>query len=221
MVYLASKSPRRRALLALLDVDFATLDVDVAEQRRPDEAAIDYVRRVAADKATAGLSLVAGTPDATVLGADTEVILDDVVFGKPLDAADAGVMLRRLSGRTHLAVSAVTLLSAARRADALCTSEVTFATVDDAAIARYLESGEWEGKAGGYAIQGRAQAFIAHLSGSHSGVMGLPLCETEGLLAGFELLKVSQGLSGAPGVAATAPRRAGNARPLAAGLRAP
>lgn len=185
MMYLASKSPRRRDLLALLDVDFTLLDVDVAEQRAMTEPALDYVRRVACDKALAGLARVAHDAQAIVLGADTEVILDDAVFGKPHDAADAEAMLRRLSGCTHLAVSAVTLASAGTRLHAICASEVTFATLDDDAIARYLASGEWSGKAGAYAIQGRAQTFIAGLSGSYSGVMGLPLFETAELLRSF------------------------------------
>ena len=180
MLYLASQSPRRRELLARLNVDFRVLDVAVVECRQPHESPADYVRRVALDKARAGLSAM---PDALVLAADTEVVLDDEVFGKPRDARDAAGMLRRLSGRTHQVLSAVCLLSSGRKADALSVSEVTFAELDDAAIDAYVASGEPEGKAGAYAIQGAAQAFIAHLSGSYSGVMGLPLHETARLLA--------------------------------------
>ncbi len=186
MLYLASQSPRRRELLARLGRPFAALDLDVPEQRQPGEPADDYVRRVAREKAGAGLLEVAAIPGARVLGADTEVVLDDDVFGKPRDAADAAAMLRRLSGRAHRVVTVVWLVSAAREAEATSVSEVTFGELDEAAIEAYLAGGEWQGKAGAYAIQGAAQAFIAHLSGSHSGVMGLPLYETARLLDGFD-----------------------------------
>jgi septum formation protein len=185
MLYLASKSPRRSELLARLGLDFGLLDVDVPEHRAPGEPAEDYVRRVAREKAGAGLLQVVGVAGAVVLGGDTEVVLADEVFGKPRDAADAAAMLRRLSGRTHRVLSALSLVSASREAMAMSVSEVTFAELDDADIADYLASGEWEGRAGAYAIQGRAQAFIEHLSGSYSGVMGLPLHETARLLRDF------------------------------------
>lgn len=189
MLHLASQSPRRRELLARLGVAFDVLDVDVPEQRAPGEPAADYVRRVAREKAGAGLLQVVAVSDALVLGGDTEVVLDDAVFGKPRDAADAADMLRRLSGRTHQVVSAVSLVSAGREAQAVSVSEVTFDRLDDAAIARYVASGEPMGRAGGYAIQGFAEAFIAHLSGSYSGVMGLPLRETAGLFRDFGVLE--------------------------------
>jgi len=183
MLYLASQSPRRRELLARLGVDFRVLDIAVAECRQPHESPTDYVRRVAGDKARAGLST---KPDALVLAADTEVVLDDEVFGKPRDARDAAGMLRRLSGRTHQVLSAVCIAASGdRMAQALSVSEVTFAALDDGMIDAYVASGEPQGKAGAYAIQGMAQAFIPHLSGSYSGVMGLPLHETARLLAEF------------------------------------
>ena len=187
MLHLASQSPRRTELLARLGLDFGVIRVDVPEQRQSGEPALDYVRRVAREKAGAGLLQVVAVPDAVVLGADTEVLLDDEVFGKPADAADARAMLRRLSGRIHQVISSVSLVSAAREAQAMSVSEVTFCDLDEATIAAYVASGEPEGKAGAYAIQGRAQAFIAHLSGSYSGVMGLPLFETAGLLRQFGL----------------------------------
>lgn len=182
MLYLASKSPRRRELLGRLGLPFDVLDLDIPEHRLPGEAAEDYVRRVAREKAGAGLLTVVGNPAAVVLGADTEVVLDDEVFGKPRDGADAAAMLRRLSGRRHRVMSAVSLVSPAREVQALSVSEVSFAELSDAEIAAYVATGEPAGKAGGYAIQGGAELFITCLSGSYSGVMGLPLHETACLL---------------------------------------
>ena len=158
------------------------LDIDVPEVRGHGEPPLDYVSRVAREKAGAGLLHVVAVPGAWVLGADTEVILDDEVFGKPADAAAAARMLHRLSGRTHTVATAVWLVSAGQEHQAVSVSEVTFDALDEACVERYIASGEWQGKAGAYGIQGGAQAFIRHLSGSHSGVMGLPLFETGRLL---------------------------------------
>jgi septum formation protein len=185
MLYLASQSPRRRELLTQLGVDFAVLDVDGPEQRQPGEPALDYVNRVAREKAGAGLLEVMAIPDALVLGADTEVVLDEVVYGKPANATDASRMLRELSGRRHRVITAVWVLSAGREEHAICESEVRFASLGDAEIAEYVATGEGLGKAGGYAVQGRAAAFIEHLCGSYSSVMGLPLHETHRLLKKF------------------------------------
>jgi septum formation protein len=187
MLYLASKSPRRAQLLEQIGFRPGLLDVDVPELREPGESPVDYVRRVAREKAGAGMLQLAAVPGAVVLGADTEVVLDEQVFGKPADAAAAASMLQRLSGRSHQVISAVYAVSAARELHAVQVSEVRFATLDASTIAAYVASGEAFGKAGGYAIQGRAAAFIEHLSGSYSGVMGLPLCETARLLDGFGL----------------------------------
>lgn len=182
MIFLASQSPRRRELLGMIGVPFDTLDVNVPEQRQPGEPAQGYVSRVAREKAGAGLLQVAGRPGAMVLGADTEVVLDDEVFGKPVDAADAQAMLARLSGRQHQVISVVWLLTAANEFHAVSVSEVTFATLSQAEIEAYVGTGECFGKAGAYAIQGRAATLISHLSGSHSSVMGLPVHETWRLL---------------------------------------
>lgn len=183
MLWLASQSPRRRELLAQVGVAFETVNVDVPEVRGAHESPQAYVERVARAKARAGLEAVTGRdPDAVVLGADTEVVLDDRVFGKPRDVAYAAAMLRALSGRTHEVISVVCCASARDECIATCTSTVAFAELDAAAIDAYVATGEPSGKAGGYAIQGRAAGFIAHLSGSYSGVMGLPLFETVGLL---------------------------------------
>ena len=183
MLYLASQSPRRHALLRQLGVAFEIVDVDVPEVRGAGESPRKYVERVAREKASAGLDAVRGRdPAAAVLGADTEVVLDGRVFGKPRDGDDAAAMLRALSGRTHEVVSVVCCARQGALALAASVSEVTFADIGAAAIARYVATGEPFGKAGGYAIQGKAAAFIAHLSGSYSGVMGLPLFETARML---------------------------------------
>lgn len=192
MLHLASRSPRRRELLGRLGLAFGVLDVDVPERREAGESPRDYVRRVAREKAGAGLLEVVAVPGALVIGADTEVVLDDEVFGKPRDAGDAAAMLRRLSGRTHEVISAVSLVSASREAQAVSVSEVTFAELSDEDIAAYAAGDEPLGKAGAYAIQGRAQTFIAHLSGSYSGVMGLPLFETARLLREFGVVARGQ-----------------------------
>ena len=185
MLYLASQSPRRRQLLELAGIRFGTVDVDVPEMRAPGESPENYVIRVAREKAAAGLLQVSDSADAVVLGADTEVVLDDDVFGKPLSAEDAMRMLRRLSGCTHRVLSAVWCLDRSRAEHALNVTQVTFAELDESQIAAYVASGECMGKAGAYAIQGRAAAFIPHIAGSYSGVMGLPLFEAVELLRAF------------------------------------
>jgi septum formation protein len=187
MLYLASQSPRRRELLGRLGLPFGIIDLDVPEHRQPGEPAEDYVRRVAREKAGAGLLKVMGNPSALVLGSDTEVVLDDEVFGKPRDAEDAAAMLRRLSGRTHQVISAVSLVSPARELQTVSISDVTFAALTEAQIASYLGGDQWQGKAGAYAIQGFAETFISRLSGSYTGVMGLPIHETSVLLRQFGL----------------------------------
>jgi len=185
MLYLASASPRRQELLRQVGLTFEALPSNILEEQWASETAVDYVRRVAADKAWHVARLVAarGLPAYPVLGADTEVVVEDDIFGKPRDRAHAAGMLRRLSGRTHRVLTAICLVTTAGEHGMLCESRVTFAALADAAIARYLETGEADDKAGAYAIQGRAAGFIARLEGSYSGVMGLPLYEL------FETLK--------------------------------
>lgn len=182
MLYLASRSPRRAELLTRLGVAFVPLDVEVPETRQTGETPQDYVVRVARDKAQAGLALCQADVQACVLASDTEVVLDDEVFGKPADADDAQAMLARLSGRTHQVMTSVCLLGHQRDLSALVVSEVSFASLSSRQIADYVAGGEPMGKAGAYAIQGRAEQFVAHLSGSYSGVMGLPLYQTAQLL---------------------------------------
>lgn len=183
MLYLASRSPRRSDLLSRLGRPFGTVALDVAELRGDAESPREYVLRVATDKARAGLEQVLGQdPGACVLGSDTEVVLGDRVFGKPADAADARAMLRALSAATHQVVTAVVVVSATAVDSVLVVSEVTFAALDEAQIAAYVDTGEPLDKAGAYAIQGGAERFITHLAGSYSGVMGLPLYQTDLLL---------------------------------------
>jgi len=179
MLYLASASPRRQELLGQAGLSYEALPSHVIEERQADETPADYVRRVAADKARHVAQLVAGRgmPAHPVLGADTEVVVGDDILGKPRDRAHAASMLRRLSGGSHVVLTAICLVSAAGEFSALSESRVTFAVLADATITRYLATGEADDKAGAYAIQGRAAGFIARLEGSYSGVMGLPLYE--------------------------------------------
>ncbi|MBN6111218.1 Maf family nucleotide pyrophosphatase [Xanthomonas bonasiae] len=188
MLYLASRSPRRNELLTRLGVPFRILDLEVPEVRAADESAQAYVRRVALDKARAGMAQLAGAADAVVLGADTEVVLDDRVFGKPADAADAAAMLAALSARTHQAITAVALVAATREDVLLVPTQVSFAALSAQDIADYVASGEPMGRAGAYAIQGGAERFVSRLDGSYSGVMGLPLHQTSQLLRAFGVL---------------------------------
>lgn len=182
MLYLASKSPRRKQLLEQLGLTFRVLDVDVPERPHAGELPHDYVRRVTCDKARAGLAALADTAEAVVLAGDTEVVLDGEIFGKPSDAEAAAMMLRKLSGRVHEVVSVVCLATPTGEQCACAVSRVHFDTLDKVAIAALLAGDEYRDKAGGYAIQGRAAACVSRLEGSYSAVMGLPLCETAHLL---------------------------------------
>ncbi|MEM7707348.1 MAG: Maf family protein [Pseudomonadota bacterium] len=187
-LWLASRSPRRRELLAQIGVSFALLEVDVEEQPGESESPADYNLRVAQDKAVAGAGQ---RPSAMpVLGADTEVALDGRIYGKPADAAEAREMLQSLAGRTHRVYSSVAVVNEAGEARSCQqVSEVTFAELDLRQINAYLTTGEYAGRAGGYAIQGLGSSFVAHIEGSYSGVMGLPLFETVPLLQWAGALK--------------------------------
>lgn len=180
-LYLASASPRRRELLEQIGVAFAVRVPEVDETRAPDEPPEAYVRRLAEAKAEA---VWAETSDARrpVLAADTTVVLDGRVLGKPDGIDEAVAMLEALSGRTHRVLTAVSLRGAAGLSTLVSTSEVRFRPTTDAERRAYCETGEPFDKAGGYGIQGFGAVFVEHLSGSYSGVMGLPLCETALLL---------------------------------------
>ena len=179
LLTLASVSPRRRELLERVGVAHVVSAADIDETVQPGEAPADYVVRMACAKARAVRARHAGLP---VLAADTTVVVDGVILAKPRDRADGIAMLGRLSGRTHQVLTAVALATASGIASRLSVSEVRMRAVTPEEGAAYWETGEPRDKAGGYAIQGRGALFIEHLSGSFSGVMGLPLYETGELL---------------------------------------
>jgi len=179
MLYLASASPRRQELLRQLGIAFEVRPSGIAEIRAPGEGPQAYVRRVAAEKAQQVFQQATeqNWPRYPVLGADTEVVIDDEILGKPRDRAHAAVMLRRLSGRRHTVITALRLVTELGEHGAVSESQVTFAALSESDVQDYLATGEADDKAGAYAIQGRAAGFIARLEGSFSGVMGLPLYE--------------------------------------------
>jgi len=199
-VYLASRSPRRQELLRQLGEAFDELLLreapgrrrDLVEAPRRDETPLDYVKRIARAKSAVGWHrmLRRELPARPVLGADTEVVLDGAIFGKPDDALDAVRMLTLLSGRRHQVITAVAISWNGQIVRAVSLSDVTFRKLAREEIERYVATGEPFDKAGAYAIQGRAGAFVSRLSGSYSGVMGLPLFETADILAriGFPVL---------------------------------
>jgi septum formation protein len=178
-LYLASRSPRRHALLRQIGVAYTLVDVDVDESPRAGEVPAHYVLRMARAKALSARAALGA--DALVLAADTTVVLDGAILGKPVDAADAMRMLGQLSGREHTVLSAVALAGSAC-VTRLSESCVRLRASSHAERTAYVASGEPMDKAGAYAIQGRAAVFVAHLTGSYSSVMGLPLFETAELL---------------------------------------
>ncbi len=180
MIYLASKSPRRQELLRQIDVPFELLAVDIDETKRGNETPEQYVLRMAIEKAAAGRTL-ASTPQA-VLAADTSVVIDEDCLGKPESEEQALQMLRRLSGREHQVMSAVAIDYNNDVVSRLSTTAVVFKPLSEEEITNYWRTGEPMDKAGAYAIQGKAAVFVERISGSYSGVVGLPLFETEQLL---------------------------------------
>ncbi len=187
-IFLASSSPRRRELLLQIGVDHEVIRVDVDETPHPGEAPSEYVIRLALEKARAGRKL---SPDLQipVLAADTAVVVEGEILGKPTDSRDALRMLQLLSGRTHKVLTGVALIGSEEKSR-LSVSRVSFRTISPAEAEQYWQSGEPEDKAGAYGIQGLGALFINGLEGSFSGVMGLPLFETGELLrsAGIEPL---------------------------------
>jgi septum formation protein len=181
-LYLASASPRRRQLLAQVGIGCTVLPADIDESRLPGEPPGDYVLRLALAKARAARGR-APRPDVPVLAADTAVVVDGEVLGKPGSAEEGARMLGLLSGRAHRVLTAVAVVSARGESVAVSASEVEFRALAPAEIAAYWRTGEPADKAGGYAVQGLGAVFISALRGSFSGVMGLPLFETARLLA--------------------------------------
>ena len=190
-IYLASQSPRRTQLLSQLGVAHRPLlpgageDAEGLEAERQGELPLDYVQRVTRLKLNAARKRLQrrGLPLAPILCADTTVAVGTRILGKPADDEDAARMLRALSGRTHRVLTAVAISADAQTLLATSLSRVRFAELSDTTIRRYIESGEPQGKAGAYAIQGRIAAWIEHIEGSYSGIMGLPLFETTTLLS--------------------------------------
>ena len=184
-LFLASASPRRQEVLQRMGVRFDTLSQHADERLNPEETPEVFVVRLALEKARSGLAARPAGAGQPVLGADTAVVVDDDVLGKPADQAEAQAMLSRLSGRTHRVVTGVALADGEHEATRLSLSMVTLRELAPAEIDAYWASGEPADKAGGYAIQGRGGVFIEQLEGSWSGVMGLPMFETHELLSDF------------------------------------
>ena len=190
LLHLASQSPRRRELLTQIGVDFQVLSVTVDESPLPGEKPAQLVQRLARNKAAAGLAALAAKAkdaddDPPILGADTIVVVDDTILGKPKDETDAKAMLIRLSNRRHQVFSAVSLCNRNRQMTELSITEVHFRAIELSELDRYCASGEPLGKAGAYAIQGLAGLFVTRLEGSYSGVVGLPLEKLFPLLRAF------------------------------------
>ncbi len=182
LIYLASASPRRSALLEQIGVAHRVQPVDVDESALGDEPPDQYVRRLAVLKAETLWEKLSASQRQPVLGADTAVVLDDQMLGKPRDEQDCLRILGLLSGRTHQVFTAVALRASTCQSR-VSVSDVTFRKLGDDEIRRYWRSGEPADKAGAYAVQGRAALFIERIAGSYSGIMGLPLFETGELLA--------------------------------------
>jgi septum formation protein len=184
-LYLASGSPRRRELLTQIGVPFSAVSADIDETPQPQESPSAYVERLARGKAEAGRYAITADSEFCVLGADTAVVLDGKILGKPVDEADACAMLMMLSGREHEVLTAIALLDGERCESRVVRSLVRFRQISAQEAAAYWASGEPRDKAGGYGIQGLGAVFVAGLDGSYSAVVGLPLCETAELIGRF------------------------------------
>lgn len=179
-IALASASPRRRELLQQLGVKFELVNANIDERVIPAELPAHYVSRLALAKAQTGLQLLGNR--LPVLGADTTVVVDDTILGKPENKADFLQMMQLLSGRCHQVMTAVALVSLSQQLQRLVITEVCFREISAAEMEAYWQTGEPVDKAGGYGIQGIAGKFVERLNGSYSAVVGLPLCETDTLL---------------------------------------
>ncbi|KMM85829.1 septum formation protein [Pseudomonas taetrolens] len=188
LLYLASGSPRRRELLTQIGVPFSTVSAAIDETPLPNESPVAYVERLAREKARAGREQLLMSPPVSafcVLGADTAVVLNERILGKPIDEADASAMLMALSGREHEVLTAIAILDEGRCETRVVRSYVRFRNISKQEASLYWASGEPQDKAGGYAVQGLAAVFVSGLNGSYSAVVGLPVCETAELLGRF------------------------------------
>ena len=187
MIYLASASPRRAELLRQIGVEFEVHPVDIDEARRRHESPVEYVCRMAREKAECAAQQLAADGGRLVLAADTTITLDGDIIGKPADRDQCCRILGRLSARQHLVLSAVALATGDQVLLRLTQNRVSFRALSPAEIESYCSSPEPTDKAGAYAIQGKAALFVEHLEGSYSAVMGLPLFETAELLRDAEV----------------------------------
>lgn len=185
-VYLASKSPRRRQLLEQIGIDYQCISSRIDETPLNNEKALEYVKRMAVEKTSAGWIAKDRVNDYPVLAADTCVVLDDVILGKPKDERDAMKMLLSLSGNTHKVLTGVALRQSQKVKQLTSVTEVTFGEFPETLLSRYIKSGDCFDKAGSYGIQGFAGQFVSSIKGSYSGVVGLPLFETASLIAKFK-----------------------------------
>ncbi|HKM37632.1 MAG TPA: Maf family protein [Thiopseudomonas sp.] len=176
-LYLASTSPRRRDLLAQTDIKFSTLDISIDETQRPNELPNAYVERLAKEKAEAGFNSVQDDEHAVVLAADTIVVLEDSILGKPQDQTQAQDMLRALSGRSHVVMTAFAIKTHEQIRVQRVNTTVFFRPITSKEIEWYWQTGEQQDKAGGYGIQSKGGVFVSTISGSYSAVVGLPLAE--------------------------------------------
>lgn len=187
-IILASASPRRKELLAQIGVPFKSMSMDINEDIHVNEQPADYVKRLAEQKALAALDASQGLP---ILGADTSVIINGTILGKPQNEDDAKRLLRLLSGKTHQVLSGIAVIQQngkdVKLMSNVVSTDVTFQPLSEHSIEQYVASGEPMGKAGAYGIQGFAATFISRIEGSYSNVVGLPLMETAQLLSQFNI----------------------------------
>jgi septum formation protein len=181
-IYLASRSPRRRELLLQMGVDFSVINPDVDESVFDNELPLDYVSRIAKLKAQTGRGLLLAADKKPVLAADTAVVVDNTILGKPENDEQAISMLKMLSGKTHQVMTAIALAKENSISSLVSVNDVRFTEMKEKDILWYVNTKEGVDKAGGYAVQGLAALFIEHIEGSYSGIMGLPIRETGQLL---------------------------------------
>lgn len=188
-LYLASTSPRRRELLSQTDIEFSVLDIAIDETQRRNELPTAYVERLAKEKAEAGFQSVQEDENAVVLAADTIVVLEDTILGKPSDQTQAQDMLRALSGRSHVVMTAFAIKTQQQIRVQRVNTTVFFRPITSKEIDWYWQTGEQQDKAGGYGIQSKGGVFVSALSGSYSAVVGLPLAE---VMAALQNLGIHQ-----------------------------